>query len=154
MLVPSLIRPGEAVDVDNIEALAIESASVFLRLSQRADVQQLLASGVSYYEVPFSFINCERGPTPARRAPALEDALPSRGAVGADADDVENTEVQGATVVRGRIDCVVDCGERLTILEFKTGGARPEHEAQISTYVAALRKIFPSREIDARLIYP
>jgi len=132
-LVPSLIRPGEGVDVDDLEALAVECASLFLRLSQRTDVQQWLASGACYYEVPFSFIRC---------------------AAGADADDVENAEAQGATVVRGRIDCVVDRGEHLTILEFKTGSARPEHEAQISTYVAALRKIFPSREIDAHLIYP
>jgi ATP-dependent helicase/nuclease subunit A len=119
-LVPRLIRSGEAVDVADIEALASETASVFLRLSQRSDVRELLASGVCYYEVSFS-------------------VLDSPG---------------DAAIVRGRIDCVVDRGDRLSILEFKTGGARPEHQAQASAYVAALRSVFPRREIDAHLIYP
>jgi ATP-dependent exoDNAse (exonuclease V) beta subunit len=139
--VPALIRPGEAVDVVNVDALCARAASAYLTLAERADVREMLESGTCYYEVPFTFIDRSRGPTPARRAPAFEDSLSSRVAA-------------GAIVVRGRIDCVVDRGDRLSILEFKTGGPRPEHDEQISMYVDALRIVFPSREIDARVIYP
>jgi ATP-dependent exoDNAse (exonuclease V) beta subunit len=118
-LVPRLIRAGEAVDVADLEALASQTASTFLRLSLRSDVRELLASGMCYYEVPFSVLDSPQ-----------------------------------QTILRGRIDCVVDRGDRLSILEFKTGGARPEHQVQASVYVAALQSVFPRREIDAHVIYP
>jgi ATP-dependent exoDNAse (exonuclease V) beta subunit len=59
-----------------------------------------------------------------------------------------------APLVRGRIDCVVQHGDaRLTILEFKTGQPRPEHSAQTSVYVEALRAARPGWEIDAKIVY-
>jgi ATP-dependent exoDNAse (exonuclease V) beta subunit len=58
-------------------------------------------------------------------------------------------------VVRGRIDCLVDrAGGPVTIVEFKTGRARPEHESQVATYRAALGAAMPGREIDACVLYP
>ena len=59
-----------------------------------------------------------------------------------------------AVVVRGRIDCVVRHADgRLTILEFKTGQRRPEHEAQAAIYVDALRAAMPDSNVSARIVY-
>jgi ATP-dependent exoDNAse (exonuclease V) beta subunit len=57
-------------------------------------------------------------------------------------------------VVRGRIDCLVahDDG-RLTIVELKTGRPRPEHQAQVDLYQAALSAAAPGVPVDIRLIY-
>jgi ATP-dependent helicase/nuclease subunit A len=59
--------------------------------------------------------------------------------------------------VRGSIDCLVrstdGTGSRLTILEFKTGRPRPEHQAQVDLYTRAVQAMFPGAPVDARLIY-
>ncbi len=58
-------------------------------------------------------------------------------------------------IVRGRIDClVVRPDGRITIVEFKTGRPRPEHQLQASIYGDALRAAMPGRDIDVRLVYP
>src|SRR5262249_54329712 len=58
-------------------------------------------------------------------------------------------------VVRGRIDCLVRTADgNLTVLEFKTGQARPEHEDQVAIYRAALRVLAPDRRVDVRIVYP
>jgi ATP-dependent exoDNAse (exonuclease V) beta subunit len=58
-------------------------------------------------------------------------------------------------VLRGTVDCLVESApQRLTILEFKTGRPRPEHQAQVDLYVQALRQAFPGAIIDSRLVYP
>src|SRR5262249_17816848 len=59
------------------------------------------------------------------------------------------------TVVRGRIDCLVEQPDgNLVILEFKTGQPRPDHEVQVEIYRAALQAVFPHRDIQARTFYP
>ena len=61
----------------------------------------------------------------------------------------------GATTVRGTIDCLVlGADRRVTVLEFKTGRPRPEHEAQIALYCLATSRMFPDCTVDSRLIYP
>jgi ATP-dependent helicase/nuclease subunit A len=63
-------------------------------------------------------------------------------------------DVSGA-VVRGRIDCLVERAEgNFTIVEFKTGRPRPEHESQVAVYRAALSAAMPGREIETRVLYP
>jgi ATP-dependent helicase/nuclease subunit A len=57
-------------------------------------------------------------------------------------------------VLRGTIDCVIrDAAGRVTILEFKTGGARDEHQVQLDLYRRAAERMFPGATIDARLVY-
>ena len=59
--------------------------------------------------------------------------------------------------VRGSIDCLVRlssaAGTQLTILEFKTGQPRQEHQAQLDLYVHAAQGLFPGAAIDAHLVY-
>jgi ATP-dependent exoDNAse (exonuclease V) beta subunit len=58
-------------------------------------------------------------------------------------------------VLRGTIDLLVrrrDGG--ITILEFKTGRARPEHRAQLELYTRAAELLFPGALVDALLVYP
>ena len=56
--------------------------------------------------------------------------------------------------LRGTVDCLVETAPgRFTILEFKTGRARPEHQAQVDLYLQAMRQVFPDSLIDAQLIY-
>jgi RecB family exonuclease len=57
-------------------------------------------------------------------------------------------------IVRGTVDCLVETAPgRFTILEFKTGRKRPEHQAQVDLYLYAMRQVFPDSLIDAQLIY-
>ncbi|HEY3159651.1 MAG TPA: UvrD-helicase domain-containing protein, partial [Vicinamibacterales bacterium] len=57
-------------------------------------------------------------------------------------------------VLRGTVDCLVETAPgRLTLLEFKTGRERPEHQRQLELYVRAMRQVFADASIDARVIY-
>jgi ATP-dependent helicase/nuclease subunit A len=58
--------------------------------------------------------------------------------------------------LRGAIDCLVRSRSkdgRITVLEFKTGRARPEHREQLEIYRKAANSLFPTAVVDARLIY-
>ncbi len=68
--------------------------------------------------------------------------------------EVPFTMTRDGRVLRGTVDCLVECAPRqFTILEFKTGRPRPEHRAQLDLYVQAMKQAFPGTAIDARLIY-
>ena len=57
-------------------------------------------------------------------------------------------------VVRGTIDCLaVDASGRLTVLEFKTGRPRPEHQAQADVYRRAIEAVFPGSEVVTTVVY-
>jgi ATP-dependent exoDNAse (exonuclease V) beta subunit len=56
-------------------------------------------------------------------------------------------------LVRGVIDCVVLTPGGATILEFKTGVARPEHHDQVAFYTEALRTVLGSGAIDLKIVY-
>ena len=57
-------------------------------------------------------------------------------------------------VLRGTIDCVIrDATGRVTLLEFKTGRPRDEHQVQLDLYRKAAERLFPGAPIDARLVY-
>jgi ATP-dependent helicase/nuclease subunit A len=60
-----------------------------------------------------------------------------------------------STVLRGTIDCLVARRDgSIAVLEFKTGRRRPSHDAQLSIYVEAARRLFPERRVTGHLIYP
>ena len=62
---------------------------------------------------------------------------------------------EARTCVRGTIDClVVDSAGRLTILEFKTGQPRPDHQVQVDLYARAVEAMFGRGPVEARLCYP
>jgi ATP-dependent helicase/nuclease subunit A len=58
------------------------------------------------------------------------------------------------TVVRGLIDCLVvpDAGPPV-VLEFKTGGPRPEHAAQVALYTAAVREFLAVKHVEMKILY-
>ena len=57
-------------------------------------------------------------------------------------------------VVRGSIDClVVRADVSVSVVEFKTGRRRDEHEAQLEWYVRAAQAMFPDALVDGRLVY-
>jgi ATP-dependent helicase/nuclease subunit A len=63
------------------------------------------------------------------------------------------TSIDGR-IVRGTFDCVVETAPgALTLLEFKTGRERSEDRQQVELYLQALRYLFPSASIDARVVY-
>ena len=104
-------------------ALAGEAAEVYRRAAGRADVAELL-EGDCLFEVPFTLARTSR------------DAA------------------AGPVFVRGAIDCVRRWPDgRLTVVELKTGAARPEHESQLELYLEAARALFPDRPVDGRLLY-
>ena len=44
-------------------------------------------------------------------------------------------------------------GDRVVVLEFKTGRRRPEHAAQLDALRQAARELFPALDVESRLIY-
>jgi ATP-dependent helicase/nuclease subunit A len=57
-------------------------------------------------------------------------------------------------IVRGTIDCLVRGADgKITVLEFKTGRRRPEHEAQTSLYLQAVQSLFPESRVVTQLLY-
>ena len=68
--------------------------------------------------------------------------------------EVPFTMAADGGVLRGTVDCLVETAPgSLTILEFKSGRPRPEHQEQVEIYLKAMRRIFPGASVDARLIY-
>jgi ATP-dependent exoDNAse (exonuclease V) beta subunit len=67
--------------------------------------------------------------------------------------EVPFTLVDGGRIVRGTIDCLVRSGDRVTVLEFKTGRGRAEHDAQAEFYRKAAHAVFPDAVVDARVVY-
>ena len=59
----------------------------------------------------------------------------------------------GGRHIRGVIDCLVHSGNRVTILEFKTGRRRPGHEEQLALYRQAVEHLFPGVPVDAQVVY-
>ena len=60
-----------------------------------------------------------------------------------------------ATVIRGVIDCIVlDRAGQPTVLEFKTGSPRPEHQAQVELYRRAAQEIFKVPSVEVKILYP
>jgi ATP-dependent exoDNAse (exonuclease V) beta subunit len=75
-------------------------------------------------------------------------------AAGRTLHEVPFTMTIDGRILRGTVDCLVETAPgRFTILEFKTGRKRPEHQAQVDLYLDAMRQVFPDSLIDARLIY-
>jgi ATP-dependent exoDNAse (exonuclease V) beta subunit len=57
-------------------------------------------------------------------------------------------------LVRGVVDCLVVEGDgTVTVLEFKTGDPRPEHEIQAAVYAEAMRSAFGVPEVQRRVLY-
>jgi ATP-dependent helicase/nuclease subunit A len=56
-------------------------------------------------------------------------------------------------IVRGTIDCLVRSDSDVTVLEFKTGRRRPEHEAQTDLYRQAALALFPGSRVVTQLVY-
>jgi ATP-dependent exoDNAse (exonuclease V) beta subunit len=56
-------------------------------------------------------------------------------------------------IVRGTIDCLIASEAQVSVLEFKTGRPRQEHQAQIEVYSAAARALFPDLPVQSRLVY-
>jgi ATP-dependent exoDNAse (exonuclease V) beta subunit len=76
-------------------------------------------------------------------------------AAGRKLHEVPFTAVVDGRVVRGTVDCLVETAPgRLTVLEFKTGRPRAEHQLQLAIYVQAMKQAFLTAIIDAMLVYP
>lgn len=67
--------------------------------------------------------------------------------------EVPFSMVEGGRLLRGVIDLLVESEDRVTVVEIKTGAARPEHERQLGVYRAAADMLFPGRRTDAVLVY-
>ena len=62
-------------------------------------------------------------------------------------------EAGAVHLVRGTIDCLVPDDDRLLVLEFKTGQARPAHQRQLALYVDAVRAMQPGVQVIGQLVY-
>ena len=113
------------LEPDTVEQLAQRSVRVYLRLCEHPDLVSL-RDWELLFEVPFSF---------------HDPASPSTSGV--------------AEIATGTIDCLARGQDnRMTVLEFKTGAARPEHRQQLEAYLVAARSMFPGAKVDGRIVYP
>jgi hypothetical protein len=55
--------------------------------------------------------------------------------------------------VRGTIDCLIVGVDAITVLELKTGRARPEHVRQVELYGKAVQAMYPELPVKTRVIY-
>ncbi len=118
-----LVRPEELVDVHDPGVLARAVVDAAEALRNRTRLTELLASGTCWYETAFSW-----------RPPVSPGEPP--------------------VVVRGSIDClVVEPSGAMTVVEIKTGAPRPEHQAQLETYLAALRAQYSDVPIRGEVVY-
>ena len=67
--------------------------------------------------------------------------------------EVPFTMRRDGRIVRGTMDCVVMSGGVVTVLEFKTGRPRPEHELQAALYRDAAARLFPGTTVASRIVY-
>jgi ATP-dependent exoDNAse (exonuclease V) beta subunit len=51
------------------------------------------------------------------------------------------------------VDCLVYQEASVTILEFKTGRPRPEHQVQVEIYRRAIEALVPDRQVDVVMVY-
>jgi ATP-dependent helicase/nuclease subunit A len=57
--------------------------------------------------------------------------------------------------IRGAVDCLVRTPDgALTVIEFKTGQPRPEHQQQLDLYIRAIREAFPAALVRGAIHYP
>ena len=57
-------------------------------------------------------------------------------------------------IVRGVVDClIVGPDGSATVLEFKTGEARPEHQAQAALYGEAMNALLGSTTVSVKVLY-
>jgi ATP-dependent exoDNAse (exonuclease V) beta subunit len=64
--------------------------------------------------------------------------------------------LENGRILRGAVDALVGGRDgSVTVVEFKTGGSLPEHQAQLDIYVGAVRALFPGVvKITGLLVYP
>jgi ATP-dependent exoDNAse (exonuclease V) beta subunit len=123
-----LLADDEAAEVEDRAAWIARAVDGYLAISRRPEVRALLGGAETYYEVPFSMLDAGRASAPG-----------------------SSVEVQ---VVRGTIDCLArHVDGALTVLEFKTGRPRPEHEAQAELYRRAAEAVFPGAVVTALVVY-
>jgi hypothetical protein len=75
-------------------------------------------------------------------------------ASGTPVHEVPFTLHDGSRYVRGTIDCLVrGVNGQLTVVEFKTGRQRAEHQEQAELYTRAVCAAFPGCVVEARIFY-
>jgi ATP-dependent helicase/nuclease subunit A len=132
-------RPADSLRDDELSAMAQQLARPD-ELVDIADRQAFFARTLGRYR--------------ALRSNAELEELLARGDVAYEVPVSYRPPDRAGDVVRGVIDCLVRSPDgSLTVIEFKTGVPRSEHETQVALYVAALREIWPDRAINVRILY-
>jgi ATP-dependent helicase/nuclease subunit A len=122
-----LLDADEALALGDVHAVCAQAAAVYRRLAGRPDVRDLMARATAHYEVPFSRRSMPEG----------------------------SAAEEGGVIRRGTIDCLLSKDDGpVIVMEIKTGGPHPCHEAQLAEYVEAARALFPDGQATGVLLYP
>jgi RecB family exonuclease len=66
-----------------------------------------------------------------------------------------NGDLADQVLIRGVVDCLVVTPDgQVTVLEFKTGQPRPEHERQAGVYADAIGALFGQNRVAVKIVYP
>jgi ATP-dependent helicase/nuclease subunit A len=87
------------------------------------------------------------------RAMCAHEELRTLYRAGAPLHEVPFTMAVDGRLVRGTIDCIIMTAGSITVLDFKTGRARPEHARQVELYGKAVQAMHPGTPVDTRVIY-
>jgi ATP-dependent exoDNAse (exonuclease V) beta subunit len=118
-------------------------AEALLRLDERVDIADLVAATEAAAEL-FGRL---------RTNPEVLAALAS-GQVLYEVPFSFAPSDESGTLIRGVIDClVVPVDGPPLVLEFKTGGARSEHPAQVERYLAAVRAFLADNRVETKILY-
>jgi len=129
------------------EATQVTRQSV-LALFHARDADQAKAAEGSAADV------CDRA-LAAYRAICLRPEVRSLYMSGDRWHEVPFTMRLGDSVWRGTIDCLVQTSPTtITVVEFKTGRRRSEHDVQLQLYREAAGRLFPGMRIETQLVYP
>ena len=151
------LQPG---DLDGAGDADREAARAIGRLVHRAIAAGALAAAPAGRPTIVQAVAGSEPPATQARAVAVLDGLAVRADVvelisGAHVQHEVPMSVRGAdgVLVHAVVDMLVHGADgRITVVEFKTGAARPGDEHQLAAYADAVRQLDPRRIVESRLI--
>ncbi len=130
-------RPSPATDPDLRASIEAQAVELFSKMRSHREVAAVLVDSECLFEVPISF---------RLDTPLAASLLP---------DWSIRPEGPNPPLLRGRLDCLALRRDgSVTVLDFKTGAPKPADRVQIRVYLAAVRALYPGRNVSGFLVYP
>jgi ATP-dependent exoDNAse (exonuclease V) beta subunit len=156
---PRVLHPGLLLGTEEAARVTRRAAEVVAALRAHPQLSPLIGNGRWRHEVPFSMVvNRDKSESPEVRKSESHSPgsaqLVDRPVPEVRLSDSRTPGLSDSVIVRGVIDSLVETSDGVTVVELKTGRARPQHQAQLDLYVAAAKLLYPGRTIRGMVVYP